>query len=190
MSYVISNSQFRSIHAIPRDLSVTCCLPDAPINQSHGTKSRSRTGIVAVSWLVDLTHQLFRFIYISLWTGFFLVMFSASETSEDAIQFFEGDQIPSLENQSHLSLLYLRIKCRANPRPPKPFSVTRSPKGRKKGAEIIMNLQMRELVHGLMVRYITRYAEFRRLNSHVGTFHVCWGVCLFVSCWSICCLEV
>ena len=33
MSYMFSIGQFRSIHTIPRDLSVTCCLPDALINQ-------------------------------------------------------------------------------------------------------------------------------------------------------------
>ena len=39
----------------------------------YGMKSWSRTGIVAVyySWIVNLTHQLFLFIYINLWTGFF-----------------------------------------------------------------------------------------------------------------------
>ena len=112
---MFSLGQLRSIHAIPRDL----LLADAPINQKHRTKSQSPTAIVAVYQckprplfmrLVNLTYQLLHYIYIHFWTGFFLVMFSVSETPEHAIQVFEGavtrmtilgnhvtDQIPSLK---------------------------------------------------------------------------------------------
>ena len=65
--------------------------------------------------LVNLTYQLLHYIYIHFRTGFFLAMFSVSETPEDAIHFFEGavtrmtilgshvaDQIPSLKFRSWL----------------------------------------------------------------------------------------
>ena len=45
MSFSIG--QFRSIHAIPRDLSVTCCLPDAPINSPGKLPFLERLPILA-----------------------------------------------------------------------------------------------------------------------------------------------
>ena len=63
--------------------------------------------------LVNLTYQLLHYIYIHFRTGFFLVMFSVSETPEDAIQFSRAllrgwpcnhvsDQILSPKDRSRL----------------------------------------------------------------------------------------
>ena len=119
MSYIlfyfllVNSGQFMQFH-------VTCCL-----------QTRLLTDNMAQKWitywhccckpcplfmrLVNLTYQLLHYIYIHFQTGFFLAMFSVSETPEDAIHFFEGavtrmtilgshvtDQIPSPKFRSRL----------------------------------------------------------------------------------------
>ena len=98
MSYIlfyfllVNSCQFMQFH-------VTCCCKPRPLFMR----------------LVNLTYQLLHYIYILFWTGFFLAMFSVSETLEDAIHFFEGavtrmtilgshvtDQIPSPKFRSRL----------------------------------------------------------------------------------------
>ena len=119
MSYIlfyfllVNSGQFMQFH-------VTCCLQTRLLTNNMARKSITYWHCCCkprplFMRLVNLTYQLLHYIYIHFWTGFFLAMFSVSETPEDAIHFFEGavtrmpilgshvtDQIPSPKFRSRL----------------------------------------------------------------------------------------
>ena len=119
MSYIlfyfllVNLGQFMQFH-------VPCCLQTRLLTNNMARKSITYWHCCCkppplFMRLVNLTYQLLHYIYIHFRTGFFLAMFSVSETPEDAIHFFEGavtrmtilgshvtDQIPSPKFRSRL----------------------------------------------------------------------------------------
>ena len=94
MSYIlfyfllVNSCQFMQFH-------VTCCLQTRLLTNNMARKSITYWHCCCKPCplfmrLVNLTYQLLHYIYIHFRTGFFLAMFSVSETPEDAIHFFEG----------------------------------------------------------------------------------------------------
>ena len=119
MSYIlfyfllVNSGQFMQFH-------VTCCLQTRLLTNNMARKSITYWHCCCkprplFMRLVNSTYQLLHYIYIHFRTGFFLAMFSVSETPEDAIHFLEGavtrmtilgshvtDQIPSPKFRSRL----------------------------------------------------------------------------------------
>ena len=110
---LVNSGQFMQFH-------VTCCLQARLLTNNMARKSITYWHCCCkprplFMRLVNLTYQLLHYIYIHFRTGFFLAMFSVSETPEDSIHFFEGavtrmtilgshvtDQIPSPKFRSRL----------------------------------------------------------------------------------------